>query len=68
MSDEVREGDEFAGEVRERADTTRNRTDVAGASGRVPAWVFAVVLPLGASLALLPHEFTYYKRWLELGS
>ena len=31
------------------------------------AWIFASVLPLVASLALLPNEFTYYKRWLELG-
>jgi membrane-anchored protein YejM (alkaline phosphatase superfamily) len=32
------------------------------------ALVFAVVLPFAAALALLPGEFTHYKRWLELGT
>jgi membrane-anchored protein YejM (alkaline phosphatase superfamily) len=35
---------------------------------RLAAFVFATVLPLAAALALLPGEFSHYKRWLELGA
>jgi len=37
-------------------------------SDRSAPFVFALALPLGAALGLLPGEFTHYKRWLELGS
>jgi hypothetical protein len=35
---------------------------------RLGPLVFAAVLPLATALALLPGEFTHYKRWLELGT
>lgn len=35
--------------------------------GRRAAFVFAAFLPIVSALALLPQEFTHYKRWLELG-
>ena len=34
---------------------------------RLEALVFAVVTPFLTAAALLPGEFTHYKRWLELG-
>ena len=36
-------------------------------TSRLGPLVFAVVLPLTATVALLPGEFTHYKRFLELG-
>lgn len=47
---------------------TRRREGPDRPRGGLAPLAFAVVLPFAAALALLPGEFTHYKRWLELGT
>jgi hypothetical protein len=44
------------------------KEDPSSPPSRLAAFAFAMVLPLAAALALLPGEFSHYKRWLELGA